>query len=135
MKTVGIPLDKHNTYENGEDSHYTCEGRPMSAGKLMKVTPEMLSKAHFYVMQNTFEVEPYINRHMNYLKDQHPAQRQAWLEKEHSKMFGQWLRNEVERELAVSKGNIGETLRWISHGPDLEVMNYTTYHINSHKIS
>ncbi|KAI3677833.1 hypothetical protein L6452_37103 [Arctium lappa] len=51
---------------------------------------------------NTLEVEPYIDRHMDYLKNQHPAQRQAWLEKEHSKMFGQWLRDEVERELAVS---------------------------------
>ena len=60
MKTVGIPPDKHNTYENDEDSHYINEGRPVLAGNLMKVSPDMLSKAHFYVMQNTLEVEPYI---------------------------------------------------------------------------
>ncbi|KAI3719409.1 hypothetical protein L6452_20306 [Arctium lappa] len=62
-------------------------------------------------LQNTPEVEPYIDQHMTFLKEQHPAQRQAWLEKEHSKMFGKWLRNQVERELAVAKESIKETLR------------------------
>ncbi|KAJ9544533.1 hypothetical protein OSB04_024240 [Centaurea solstitialis] len=132
MKTVGIPPDKHNTYDDGEDAHYINEGRPMSAGNLMKVCPQMLSKAHFYVMQNTLEVEPYIGRHMDYLKNQYPAKGQAWLEKEHSKMFGEWLRDEVERELAISPDSIGENLRWISHGPHPEVINYAAYHINGY---
>ncbi|KAI3707551.1 hypothetical protein L6452_26177 [Arctium lappa] len=48
---------------------------------------------------------------MDYLKNQHPTQRQAWLEKEHSKMFGQWLRDEVKRELAISFESVGENLR------------------------
>jgi len=29
------------------------------------------------------------------LKNQYPLKRENWLEKEHSKTFGQWLRKEV----------------------------------------
>lgn len=60
MKTIGIPPDMHDTFDNGEDANSINEGKPISAGKLMKLCPELLSKAHFYVMQNTPEVEPYI---------------------------------------------------------------------------
>jgi len=60
MKTIGIPPDKHDAFDNGEDANSVNEGKPLSAGILMQVCPEVLSKAHFYVMQNTPEVELYI---------------------------------------------------------------------------
>ena len=60
MKTVGIPPDKNDEFDNGEDANSVNEGKPLSADKWMQVCPEVLSKAHFYVMQNTPEVEPYI---------------------------------------------------------------------------
>ncbi|KAJ9538977.1 hypothetical protein OSB04_031710 [Centaurea solstitialis] len=117
MKTVGIPADKHNTYDNDEDSNYINEGKPVSAGNLVKVSPEMLSKAHFYVLQNTPEVEPYIKN------DKH-----GW-----RKSIVKRLANGYKmRELAISSKNIGENLRWILHGPHPEVMNYTAYHINGY---
>ncbi|GKD20081.1 hypothetical protein Tco_1221784, partial [Tanacetum coccineum] len=52
METIGIPPDKHETYENEE-------GRPLSAGKSSEVSTKLFQKAHLYVIQNTDELVPY----------------------------------------------------------------------------
>ncbi|GJZ21147.1 putative transposon, En/Spm-like protein [Tanacetum coccineum] len=96
METIGIPPDKHETYENEE-------GKPLSAGKSSEVSAELFQKAHLYVIQNTDEIVPYIERHKQVLKTENPGKRIAFLENEHSKSFAKWLREEVERELAIDK--------------------------------
>lgn len=60
MKTIGIPPDRHNTSHTGEDSEAITEGKPLSQGDLCAVSPEQWSQAHLYVLQNTPEIEPYI---------------------------------------------------------------------------
>jgi Domain of unknown function (DUF4218) len=52
MKTIGIPEDRHEN-NNGE-------GIPLSAGTSCELSEEDYLKAHFYVLQNTTEFEPYI---------------------------------------------------------------------------
>ncbi|GJY01806.1 retrovirus-related pol polyprotein from transposon TNT 1-94 [Tanacetum coccineum] len=89
MKTIGIPHDKHVTNEN-ED------GKPLSAGKSSEVSGEVFQKAHLYVIQNTDEIVPYIERHKQVLKTKNPGKRIALLENEHSKSFAKWLREEFE---------------------------------------
>ncbi|GKF93638.1 hypothetical protein Tco_0283338 [Tanacetum coccineum] len=77
METIGIPPGKHETYKNEE-------GKSLSAGKSSEVSAELFQKAHLYVIQNTNEIVPYID-----------------------KSFAKWLRKEVERELAISKESVG----------------------------
>nr|KAJ0194071.1 hypothetical protein LSAT_V11C800415350 [Lactuca sativa] len=134
MNTVGIPPEKHNNFGNQNDDYGISlrDGTPVSACRSVQVSPDLFIKAHFYVMQNTTEVVPYINRHKAFLKNQHPFKRNAWLENEHGKMFGQWLRKEVEKELSVSKESVSETVRWISHGPNTNVLKYDVYDINGY---
>ena len=38
----------------------------------------------------------------------------------------------MERELALSKETISETVRWISHGPNSNIMKYDVYDINGY---
>ncbi|GJU09035.1 hypothetical protein Tco_1125465 [Tanacetum coccineum] len=125
MKTIGIPPDKHVTNEN-ED------GKPLSAGKSSEVFGEVFQKAHLYVIQNTDEIVPYIERHKQVLKTKNPGKRIALLENEHSKSFAKWLREEVERELAISKDSVSETVRWISYGPRATIVKYEAYNINGY---
>ncbi|GJY17393.1 putative transposase-associated domain-containing protein [Tanacetum coccineum] len=125
METIGIPPDKHETYENEE-------GKPLSAGKSSEVSAELFQKAHLYVIQNTDEIVPYIERHKQVLKTENPGKRIAFLENEHSKSFAKWLRKEVERELAISKESVSETVRWISYGPRATVVKYDAYNINGY---
>ncbi|XP_035843919.1 uncharacterized protein LOC118490404 [Helianthus annuus] len=127
MKTIGIPPYKYKTSENDNG-----EGNPLSAGKPVLVSPELSLKAHFYVLQNTPEIVPYIEQHMTFLKNRHGGKPQAWLEKEHNTTFGHWLRNKVEKELAVSTESISETVKWISHGAHSNVLKYDVYEINGY---
>ncbi|GJT57239.1 putative transposon, En/Spm-like protein [Tanacetum coccineum] len=123
METIGIPPDKHETYENEE-------GKPLSAGKSSEVSVELFQKAHLYVIQNTDELVPYIERHKQVLKTENPGKRIAFLENEHNKSFAKWLRE--ERELAIDKESVSETIRWISYGPRATVVKYDAYNINGY---
>ncbi|GJS80945.1 putative transposase-associated domain-containing protein [Tanacetum coccineum] len=42
------------------------------------------------------------------------------------------LTREVERELAISKESVSETVRWISYGPRATVVKYDAYNINGY---
>ncbi|GJW10363.1 putative transposase-associated domain-containing protein [Tanacetum coccineum] len=125
METIGILPDKHETDE-------TEEGKPLSVGKSSEVSVELFQKAHLYVIQNTDEIVPYIERHKQVLKTENPGKRIAFLENEHSKSFAKWLRKEVERELAISKESVSETIRWISYGPRAIVLKYDAYNNNGY---
>ncbi|GJY99965.1 putative transposase-associated domain-containing protein [Tanacetum coccineum] len=129
METIGIPPDKHETYENEE-------GKPLSAGKSSEVSAELFQKAHLYVIQNTDEIVPYIERHKQVLKTENPGKRIAFLENEAKKvmrlMGSGYKKIHVERELAISKESVSETVRWISYGPRATVVKYDAYNINGY---
>ncbi|GJY95212.1 ribonuclease H-like domain-containing protein, partial [Tanacetum coccineum] len=74
----------------------------------------------------------YFKRHKQVLKTENPVKRIAFLENEHSKSFAKWLRKEVERELAISKESVSETVRWISYGLRATVVIYDAYNINGY---
>ncbi|GJS91315.1 hypothetical protein Tco_0773951 [Tanacetum coccineum] len=99
MKTIGIPPDKHETDENEE-------GKQLSVGKSSEVSAKRFQKAHLYVIHNTDEIVPYVERHKKVLKTENPSKRIAFMENEHSKYFAKWLFKEVERELAISKESV-----------------------------
>ncbi|GJZ11200.1 ribonuclease H-like domain-containing protein [Tanacetum coccineum] len=65
-------------------------------------------------------------------KNKNPGKQIALLENEHSKSFAKWLREEVERELAISKDSVSETVRWISYGPRATIVKYEAYNINGY---
>ncbi|GJV48200.1 hypothetical protein Tco_1438412 [Tanacetum coccineum] len=51
-----------------------------------------------------------VRRHKQVLKTENSGKRIAFLENEHSKSFVKWLREEVERELAIDKESVSETV-------------------------
>ncbi|GKD20388.1 hypothetical protein Tco_1222091 [Tanacetum coccineum] len=82
-----------------------------------------------YECEMAFELK---KRHKQVLKTENPGKRIAFLENKHSKYFAKWLRKEVERELAISKESVSETVRWISYGPRTTVVKYDAYDINGY---
>ncbi|GJX62195.1 hypothetical protein Tco_0295095 [Tanacetum coccineum] len=96
METIGIPPHKHETDENQE-------GKPLSACKSSEVSTELFQKAHLYVIHNTDEIVPYIERQKQVLKTENLGKRIVFLENEHSKSFAKCLRKEVERVSNLQK--------------------------------
>ncbi|XP_076939625.1 uncharacterized protein LOC143608486, partial [Bidens hawaiensis] len=94
LKTIGIPNSLRKSIEN-KNRASNKDGVPLSTGKpLDDISLDLFVKAHFYVLQNTFEIVPYIDRHMSFLERQNPDKKTVWLEKEHNLKFGMWLRYE-----------------------------------------
>ncbi|KAK9050970.1 hypothetical protein SSX86_027595 [Deinandra increscens subsp. villosa] len=85
ITTIGVPTKKHSS----------ADGSPGSAGRSVEVSPELLSKAHLFVLLNTPEIEHYIEEHMKFLEKEHPGSRLNDLTKKQSTTFGKWLRNKV----------------------------------------
>nr|GEV58961.1 hypothetical protein [Tanacetum cinerariifolium] len=112
-ETIEFFSEYHKTMKTigiATDKHVTNEnedGKPLSAGKSSEAT------------QASF-------------KNKKTGKRIALLENEHSKSFAKWLRKEVERELAISKDSVSETIRWISYVPYATIVKYEAYNINGY---
>lgn len=56
----GLEIGKRRNRNEVQQSDSILEGRPISKGKPMVVTKDVINAAHRYVLFNTEEVEPYI---------------------------------------------------------------------------
>ncbi|KAL5563421.1 hypothetical protein UlMin_033168 [Ulmus minor] len=91
-----------------------------NVGMGFKVTPveyKMLCEAHFYVLQNTPEVD---------------SRGEKWLQEEHRRCFIRWVRQRIETELAKPEHCITQTLRWLANEPRRDVIRYSGYGINGY---
>jgi hypothetical protein len=62
---------------------------------------------HFLVLQHTAKVKPYIEEHMEMLRQQNSHQGEAWLARAHMSGFNIWFRD----QLASSTSCVDERLR------------------------
>ncbi|KAL4030872.1 hypothetical protein IC575_009126 [Cucumis melo] len=115
-----------------DNSDYSELGRPLSSGVTSIPERELLYQAHQYVLENTVDVQPYIEKHLIALQQQHQSRskNQKWIQDEHNRTFISWLREKVETELATGDVEVSDNLRWIAHGPHPVVTTYNSYAIN-----
>ncbi|KAL0541513.1 hypothetical protein IC582_021565 [Cucumis melo] len=115
-----------------DNSDYSELGRPLSSGVTSIPERELLYQAHRYVLENTVDVQPYIEKHLIALQQQHRSRskNQKWIQDEHNQSFISWLREKFETELATGDVEVSDNLRWIAHGPHPVVTNYNSYAIN-----
>ncbi|KAL0558514.1 hypothetical protein IC582_003088 [Cucumis melo] len=102
-----------------DNSDYSELGRPLSSGVTSIPERELLYQAHRYVLENTVDVQPYIEKHLIALQQQHRSRskNQKWIQDKHNRTFISWLREKVETELATEDVEVSDNLRWIAHGP------------------
>ncbi|XP_019154251.1 PREDICTED: uncharacterized protein LOC109150723 [Ipomoea nil] len=110
-------------------SKYRHEGRSAGKGtrrcKVASMPREDIEEAHLYILHNTSEVEPYLDEHNALIKEQNPKKTDMWIVSEHNRTFISWFQNKV-----LSATNYSETVRWLAHGPCMQVICYTGYDIN-----
>ncbi|XP_042460501.1 uncharacterized protein LOC122044019 [Zingiber officinale] len=73
---IGLQSNRNDDLENG-----VVEGRPISQGKEIILEEHLLQAAHRYVLFNTAEIDPYIQMHIEELKqtDRRFSNRIQWL--------------------------------------------------------
>ncbi|XP_026442986.1 uncharacterized protein LOC113342769 [Papaver somniferum] len=121
--TIGVPTDKSaQKHKNEESTSLISEGKPLSTPKQHKVSETLLKQAHLTVLNNSTDVQPYIELHMSHLRDESSDKSKEWLLKEHIKTFSDWLEKKlstvlVEEELQNPNNDISQDLEWIACGP------------------
>ncbi|KAL0560219.1 hypothetical protein IC582_000619 [Cucumis melo] len=102
--------------------------RALSTSFFIRPSKEQLDQAHLYVIQNVNDVLPYSLRKLNSGK----ARSKKWIQEEHNRSFSRWLSTRVALAHKVPKNSIMPSLRWIAHGPSLDVTTYSGYIINGY---
>jgi hypothetical protein len=59
-------------------------GEGIGAGKVFAIPKIKWEQAHFYVLHNAEEVEPYVEMHKKKLKSLNPNKNENWLTREHN---------------------------------------------------
>jgi len=83
-------------------------------------------QAHFYILNNTNEVIPYINAHKAIVKANNPRQTEKWVLMEHNRTFIPWFKDEVLKDSTAS-----ETLTWLDVRLKFDVISCTVYEVNN----
>ncbi|XP_042466294.1 uncharacterized protein LOC122048843 [Zingiber officinale] len=120
---IGLRSNRNDDLENG-----VVEGRPISQGKEIILEEHLLQASHRYVLFNTAEIDPYIQMHIEELKqtDRRFSSNETLLQKRHMETFAQWLSKHV-------LDNSSDRIQWLAHGPRKHVISYTGYIINGHR--
>ncbi|XP_071687958.1 uncharacterized protein [Rutidosis leptorrhynchoides] len=120
FKSVGIPQSHH-------------EGRQAGQGTLGRKTGYSnvadYQEAHFNVLQHTTSIDPFIQEHMAFLRQQNPKKSAKWLANQHKITFSEWLKDKVRRTLP----NIDKTVEALGFAPK-HVFQYQGYDINGYTL-
>nr|GEV57993.1 hypothetical protein [Tanacetum cinerariifolium] len=95
-------------------------------------------KDTYYVRLSASSKQSYAG-YRRYLPYNHPFRRQKKVfngqqefQLAPNPLTGEQIYNEVERELAISKYSVSETVRWISYGPRATIVKYEEYNKNGY---
>ncbi|KAK9669132.1 hypothetical protein RND81_13G111600 [Saponaria officinalis] len=121
MKTIGLPTSRHDDPFDGKGTL----GRREATMSLDK-----WHMAHTYVLLNEDEVQPYVDKHMSFLKTRHRKANPKSIGIEHSKSFRTWFKDQVMKELQNASHTISNRLKSLSYGPDFLASFYSAYVIN-----
>ena len=83
-------------------------------------------QAHFYILNNTNEVIPYIYANKAILKANNPRQPEIWVLMEHNRTFIPWFKDEVLKDSTAI-----ENLTWLAAGLKFDVISCTCYEVNN----
>ncbi|KAL5732383.1 hypothetical protein ACOSQ2_032075 [Xanthoceras sorbifolium] len=108
-------------------------GRPISAGKSIILSDELLQIAHRYILFNSSEVQPYVELHLQELRssDRRLSRNHNQLQKRHIDTFIAWFSDKVIiDEIKCNASCVSNTLKWFANGPRDLVMSFNGYIIN-----
>ncbi|XP_059667354.1 uncharacterized protein LOC132312838 isoform X2 [Cornus florida] len=119
-------FDKGQTQKSTSFSIFTQNVRPLGYGNYEIMDSANLEKAHFYVLNNCPEVEPFLGKHMEELKRQDPNN----VVVRHSKQFTKWFEEHVKRLRQSMSPDAIDDLYSLACGLDSRVKRYTGCVVN-----
>ncbi|KAL3627054.1 hypothetical protein CASFOL_028417 [Castilleja foliolosa] len=100
-------------------------GKGTLGGKLKNANREEVLQAHLNILNNTPEIEPYLDAHKAFIKEQNPRKNEKWLLNVHNKTFMSWLKYNVTDDASI-------LVRMLANGPYFDVLGWQGYDINGY---
>jgi Domain of unknown function (DUF4218)/Transposase family tnp2/Domain of unknown function (DUF4216) len=95
--------------------------------KLKNKPREEVLQAHLYILNNTEEVQPYIDEYRKSLKDMNPRKNDMQIANEQKKTFIKWF-----QETVLHKTGVSDTIEWLAWGPSFQVITWSSYDVNEY---
>ena len=121
--SIGIPTSKDND---------RLDGVGTIGGKLVRMPRELWQMAHLYVLHNDVDVQPYVEKHMDILRNANRLRTETWITNEHNRTFIQWFKEKIQSQLSSTPFEISDKLRWLCFRPSIDVYTYMGYRINGY---
>jgi len=86
-------------------------------------------EAHYSILQQLEIMDPFIELHMNSIRDDNPGSTDNWVHKEHKRQFTAWL-----KELDMTEEE-SETIKVLASGPSSQVTSWQSYDISGFSFS
>ncbi|XP_062073833.1 uncharacterized protein LOC133778034 [Humulus lupulus] len=110
-------------------------GRGINNGRLTLIKKEDWDVAHRNILENTIEVQAYIEEHLEYLHRENRSKSRKWIQDYHHRAFHQWFRDRIQSELSMEFHKVSENLRWISLGPTTMAIKHDGFVVNGYRFS
>jgi hypothetical protein len=127
-KRIGLPIPLH-------------EGRLIGRGRMGQKSfidrdNNLVSEAHFNVLQQLKIVAPYIEEHLSELRRDNIGRTEAWIMKEHRRVFTTWLMDkEIPTEDTMMKMLASRTSICVTSWQAYDINGYTYYTKEKYKKS
>ncbi|XP_014522516.1 uncharacterized protein LOC106779013 [Vigna radiata var. radiata] len=117
IEAVGVPKTRH---------HGRIAGKDTRSAKVVTLARHEVIRAHFYILNNTDIVQPYLSAHKDIVKRDNPRMPDNWLINEHNKTFLKWFKEKVHNDNTSC-----DTLKWLACEPNFDVICWSGYDINN----
>ncbi|KAI5322808.1 hypothetical protein L3X38_031880 [Prunus dulcis] len=87
------------------------------------------------ILDNTMEVDPYINEHKHHLKETNPrkAKDEKWIQDMHNQKFISWFHHRVGGQLCMNMNAVIDIVKWLAQGALKGVMKYSCYVVDGYR--
>jgi hypothetical protein len=92
----------------------------------------LYERAHLFVLQHMTEVNPYLQEHIDQIRQMHPSKSGKWVTNEHNRSFVKWFKDRVMSQYSESPTTVSNALKWLAYGPDMPVTSYKGYDVNGY---
>ncbi|XP_052730492.1 uncharacterized protein LOC128195840 [Vigna angularis] len=117
IEAIGVPKTRH---------HGRIAGKGTRSAKVVTLARHEVIQAHFYILNNTDIVQPYLSAHKDIVKRDNPRMPEKWLINEHNKTFLRWFKEKVQIDNTSC-----DTLKWLACEPNFDVICWSGYDINN----
>lgn len=119
LMPIGVPESHHEGRLGGKGT--------LGRRSMVIKDVETFRKAHLTVLQQSTLVAPYIEEHMQILRDENSTKSAAFIQRLHNSTFADWLR----RRLMGVEG-IDAQLAFVARGPSSTILTFQGYDINGY---